>query len=81
MTLNACMSTLAVANSLRSRYNLKVSPVETVDLPAHLRLLFLLPDNPSRGDYKRLAQHTTYVHMYSKHPDPEHEPLDPVLVW
>jgi DNA replication licensing factor MCM7 len=79
--LNVCMSILAVANSLCSHYNPKVSPVETIDLPVHLCLLFLLLDNPSHDNYEWLAQHITYVHMYSKHPDPEHELLDLVLVW
>jgi DNA replication licensing factor MCM7 len=79
--LNMRMLILAMANSLCSHYNPKVSPVKTIDLPAHLRLLFLLLDNPLCNNYKQLAQHITYIHMYSKHPDPKHELLDPVLVW
>jgi DNA replication licensing factor MCM7 len=80
MTLNVHMSILAVANLLCSCYNPKVSPMETIDLPVHLCLLFLLLDNPLHDNYKQLAQHITYIHMYSKHLDPKHELLNPVLV-
>ena len=66
------------------RYNPKVSPVENNNLPAVLLscfdFLFLLLDKPLRDDDERLAQHVTYVYMYSKHPDLEYEPLNPALV-
>ncbi|KAI0293546.1 MCM-domain-containing protein [Russula brevipes] len=83
-TLNARASILAAANPLYGRYNPKVSPVENINLPAALLsrfdLLFLLLDKPSRDDDERLAHHVTHVHMYSKHPDLEYEPLDPGLM-
>jgi len=86
MTLNVRTSIQAVANPLYDCYNLKASLVETTDLPAALIILFQLAlfllDKPSHDDDdKRLAQHVTYVHMCSKHPDLEHKPLDPALVW
>ncbi|KII89182.1 hypothetical protein PLICRDRAFT_29538 [Plicaturopsis crispa FD-325 SS-3] len=83
-TLNARTSILAAANPLYGRYNPKVSPVENINLPAALLsrfdLLFLILDKPSREDDERLAQHVTFVHMYSRHPELEYEPVDPVLM-
>jgi len=83
--LKVCMSIQAMANPLYDCYNLKVSLVETTDLPAALIILFQLAlfllDKPScDDDNKQLAQHVTYVHMCSKHPDLKHKPLDLALV-
>ncbi|KAK0463768.1 DNA replication licensing factor MCM7 [Desarmillaria tabescens] len=83
-TLNARTSILAAANPLYGRYNPKVSPVENINLPAALLsrfdLLFLILDKPSRDEDERLAQHVTYVHMYNKHPELDHEPVDPNIM-
>lgn len=83
-TLNARTSILAAANPLYGRYNPKVSPVENINLPAALLsrfdLMFLILDKPSRDDDERLAQHVTHVHMYNKHPDLEHTPIDPTVM-
>ncbi|KAK0211085.1 MCM2/3/5 family-domain-containing protein [Desarmillaria ectypa] len=83
-TLNARTSILAAANPLYGRYNPKVSPVENINLPAALLsrfdLLFLILDKPSRDEDERLAQHVTYVHMFNKHPELDHEPVDPNIM-
>ncbi|KDQ33031.1 hypothetical protein PLEOSDRAFT_1033539 [Pleurotus ostreatus PC15] len=80
-TLNARTSILAAANPLYGRYNTKVSPNENINLPAALLsrfdLLFLILDKPSREDDERLAQHVTYVHMHSRHPQLDIEPVEP----
>jgi DNA replication licensing factor MCM7 len=79
-TLNARTSILAAANPLYGRYNTKVSPNENINLPAALLsrfdLLFLLLDKPDSDDDRRLAEHVTYVHMHSEHPQLEYEPID-----
>jgi DNA replication licensing factor MCM7 len=83
-TLNARTSILAAANPLYGRYNPKISPVDNINLPAALLsrfdLLFLILDTPNRDDDERLAQHVTYVHMFSEHPPLEHDPIDPLLM-
>ncbi|KAK0228888.1 MCM2/3/5 family-domain-containing protein [Armillaria fumosa] len=83
-TLNARTSILAAANPLYGRYNPKVSPVENINLPAALLsrfdLLFLILDKPSRDEDERLAQHVTFVHMFNKHPELDHEPVDPNIM-
>lgn len=83
-TLNARTSILAAANPLYGRYNTKVSPVENINLPAALLsrfdLMFLILDKPSRENDERLAEHVTYVHMFNKHPDLEHNIVDPVTM-
>lgn len=83
-TLNARTSILAAANPLYGRYNTKISPVENINLPAALLsrfdLLFLILDKPNRDDDERLAEHVTFVHMHNRHPELEHEPVDPVLM-
>ncbi|KAJ7217212.1 MCM2/3/5 family-domain-containing protein [Mycena pura] len=83
-TLNARASILAAANPLYGRYNPKISPVENINLPAALLsrfdLLFLILDKPLRDDDERLAQHVTYVHMHNRHPDLEHEVVEPNLM-
>jgi DNA replication licensing factor MCM7 len=83
-TLNARTSILAAANPLYGRYNPKVSPVENINLPAALLsrfdVMFLILDTPSREDDERLAQHITFVHMYSTAPELEFEPVDPKLM-
>ncbi|CAG8890932.1 unnamed protein product [Penicillium egyptiacum] len=74
-TLNARTSILAAANPLYGRYNPRVSPVENINLPAALLsrfdVMFLLLDTPSREGDEELANHVTYVHMHSKHPESE----------
>ncbi len=83
-TLNARTSILAAANPLYGRYNPRVSPVDNINLPAALLsrfdILFLILDTPARDDDERLAQHVTYVHMYSEHPELSVEPLEPTLM-
>ena len=83
-TLNARTSILAAANPLYGRYNPKVSPVENINLPAALLsrfdVIFLILDTPSRDDDERLAQHVTYVHMHSTHPELDFEPIEPALM-
>ena len=74
-TLNARTSILAAANPLYGRYNTRISPVENINLPAALLsrfdVLFLMLDQPSRDADEQLAQHVTFVHMNSKHPEAE----------
>jgi DNA replication licensing factor MCM7 len=83
-TLNARTSILAAANPLYGRYNPKVSPVENINLPAALLsrfdLLFLILDKPSRDEDERLAQHVTYVHMHNRHPELEHDVIEPNIM-
>ena len=83
-TLNARTSILAAANPLYGRYNTKLSPVDNINLPAALLsrfdIMFLILDKASHDEDERLAQHVTYVHMHSKHPDLEYEPIDPKLM-
>lgn len=80
-TLNARTSILAAANPLYGRYNPKVSPVENINLPAALLsrfdILFLILDKPDRESDERMAKHVAYVHQTSRHPEMEHEPIDP----
>jgi DNA replication licensing factor MCM7 len=83
-TLNARTSILAAANPLYGRYNPKVSPVENINLPAALLsrfdLLFLILDKPNKDDDERLAHHVTYVHMFNRHPELDHDPVEPLLM-
>jgi DNA replication licensing factor MCM7 len=83
-TLNARTSILAAANPLYGRYNPKISPVENINLPAALLsrfdVLFLILDTPARDDDERLAQHITFVHMFSHAPELEFEAIDPKLM-
>lgn len=83
-TLNARTSILAAANPLYGRYNPKVSPVENINLPAALLsrfdILFLILDTPARDEDERLAQHVAFVHMNSRHPDMDFEPLEPQMI-
>lgn len=83
-TLNARTSVLAAANPLFGRYNIKLSPVDNINLPAALLsrfdVMFLILDKPNRDDDERLAQHVTYVHMHNEHPELEYKPIDPVLM-
>ncbi|KAG9125137.1 Mcm2-7 hexameric complex component [Ceratobasidium sp. 392] len=83
-TLNARTSIVAAANPLYGRYNLKVSPVENINLPAALLsrfdLMFLILDKPSRDEDERLAQHVTHVHMHGRHPELEFTPVEPTLM-
>ena len=83
-TLNARTSILAAANPLYGRYNPKVSPVENINLPAALLsrfdLLFLILDKPSRDEDERLAEHVTFVHMHNRHPELEHDVVEPATM-
>ncbi|CCG80809.1 MCM complex subunit Mcm7 [Taphrina deformans PYCC 5710] len=83
-TLNARTSILAAANPLYGRYNPRISPVDNINLPAALLsrfdILFLILDTPARDEDERLAQHVAYVHMHSRHPDMDFEPLDPSMI-
>lgn len=76
-TLNARTSILAAANPAYSRYNPKKSPTENINLPAALLsrfdLLFLLLDRADSVKDRELAEHVTYVHRYSKHPETQHK--------
>jgi DNA replication licensing factor MCM7 len=66
-TLNARTAILAAANPVFSRYSIKHSLLENVNLPAALLsrfdLLFLLLDRPSIESDTALANHIAYVHM------------------
>ncbi|CBQ71587.1 probable DNA replication licensing factor [Sporisorium reilianum SRZ2] len=83
-TLNARTSILAAANPLYGRYNPRVSPVDNINLPAALLsrfdILYLILDTPTRDDDERLAQHVTYVHMHSAHPQLEFDVISPLLM-
>ena len=83
-TLNARTSILAAANPLYGRYNPRVSPVDNINLPAALLsrfdILYLILDSPSRDDDERLAQHVTYVHMYSAPPVQAQDVVPPHLL-
>lgn len=83
-TLNARTSVLAAANPIYGRYNPKLTPVENINLPAALLsrfdLMFLILDKPDRDLDERLARHVTFVHMHNRHPELDHEPVDPVLM-
>ena len=83
-TLNARTSILAAANPLYGRYNTKLSPVENINLPAALLsrfdLLFLILDKASRDEDERLAEHVTYVHMHSRHPDLDVDVIEPTVM-
>uniref|UniRef100_A0A060T1E7 DNA replication licensing factor MCM7 n=1 Tax=Blastobotrys adeninivorans TaxID=409370 RepID=A0A060T1E7_BLAAD len=83
-TLNARTSILAAANPLQGRYNEKIAPNENINLPAALLsrfdILFLLVDKTDRQQDERLANHVAYVHMHSRHPEMDFEPLDPAVM-
>ncbi|OHS96091.1 DNA replication licensing factor mcm7-B [Tritrichomonas foetus] len=65
-TLNARTAILAAANPMYSRYNVKKSLLENVNLPAALLsrfdLLFLLLDKPRVESDTALANHIAFVH-------------------
>lgn len=65
-TLNARTAILAAANPMYSRYNVKKSLLENVNLPAALLsrfdILFLLLDRPSIESDTALANHIAFVH-------------------
>ncbi|KTW32038.1 DNA replication licensing factor MCM7 [Pneumocystis jirovecii RU7] len=83
-TLNARTSILAAANPLYGRYNPRVTPADNINLPAALLsrfdILFLILDTPTKDEDERLARHVSFVHMNSRHPDMNFEPLDPVMI-
>ena len=80
-TLNARTSVLAAANPAYSRYNPSKTPEENINLPAALLsrfdLLWLILDNATHEHDRRLAEHVTYVHRFSSHPELEVEALEP----
>jgi DNA replication licensing factor MCM7 len=71
-TLNARTAILAAANPVFSRYNVKHTLLENVNLPAALLsrfdLLFLLLDRPSIESDTALANHIAFVHMNREAP-------------
>lgn len=83
-TLNARTAILAAANPLYGRYNPRISPVDNINLPAALLsrfdILYLLLDTPSREADERLAEHVTYVHMYSAPPVDESDTVRPAVL-
>merc|ERR1719162_422237 len=80
-TLNARTSVLAAANPAYSRYNPSKTPEENINLPAALLsrfdLLWLILDKATHEHDRRLAEHVTYVHRFSSHPELEFEALEP----
>lgn len=83
-TLNARASILAAANPLYGRYNPRLSPFENINLPAALLsrfdIMFVILDKPDRERDENLAEHVTYVHMFSKQPEATLKPLDATTV-
>jgi DNA replication licensing factor MCM7 len=83
-TLNARTSVLAAANPLLGRFKTNLSPLENINLPAALLsrfdIIFLILDNPTQDGDEKLAQHVTYVHRFSKHPEMETVPLSPTMI-
>jgi DNA replication licensing factor MCM7 len=71
-TLNARTAILAAANPVYSRYNVKHTLLENVNLPAALLsrfdLLFLLLDRPSIESDTALANHIAFVHVNREAP-------------
>ncbi|KAG5880468.1 hypothetical protein JTB14_000573 [Gonioctena quinquepunctata] len=71
--LNARVSILAAANPAYGRYNPKRTIEQNIQLPAALLsrfdLLWLIQDKADRDNDLKLAEHITYVHQHSKHPD------------
>jgi len=80
-TLNARTCILAAANPVFGRWNPKISVEKNLGLPAALLsrfdLVFKLLDRPNEQFDLSLAQHVTHVHMHSKPPDLDTEPLQP----
>lgn len=78
-TLNARVSILAAANPAYGRYNPKRTIEQNIQLPAALLsrfdLLWLIQDKPDKENDKRLADHITHVHMYSKEPQASFDPM------
>ena len=83
-TLNARTSILAAANPIYGRYNPKLSPVENINLPAALLsrfdIMFLILDKPNKDADQELARHVTHVHMFNRHPELEHDPVNPEIM-
>ena len=83
-TLNARTSILAAANPLYGRYNPRLSPVDNINLPAALLsrfdILYLMLDAPTRENDERLAQHVTFVHMFSAPPPRAQDVIPPPLL-
>eukprot|EP00939_MAST-03C_sp_MAST-3C-sp1_P000076 g76.t1 len=77
-TLNARTAILAAANPLYGRYNLSKSPSQNINLETALLsrfdLIFLLLDKPSEDNDRKLAEHITFVHRNSQHPELEFQP-------
>jgi len=74
-TLNARTSILASANPINSRYDLKKSVVENIQLPPTLLsrfdLIYLILDQPNETADRRLAQHL--VSLYYKDREADHK--------
>lgn len=80
-TLNARTAILAAANPLYGRYDLSKTPSQNINLETALLsrfdLIFLLLDKPCEDNDRKLAEHITYVHRMSQHPELEFEPFSP----
>ncbi|XP_049850703.1 uncharacterized protein LOC126323746 isoform X2 [Schistocerca gregaria] len=82
--LNARTSILAAANPTYSRYNVRKSLHDNINLSASLLsrfdLLFLLLDQPNSEHDRELALHVTHVHRFGQHPAFGFEPLEPTVL-
>ncbi len=80
-TLNARTSILAAANPAYGRWYRARTVAENVNLPPALLsrfdLLFVLLDVPDYQSDSQLAEHITYVHMHSTHPEIEQGHYEP----
>ncbi len=69
-TLNARTSILACANPINSKFDVNLSVVENVNLPAPLMsrfdLLYLILDKPNERDDRKLAQHLVSLYLTDK---------------
>ncbi|KAJ1650808.1 DNA replication licensing factor MCM7 [Dispira simplex] len=83
-TLNARTAILAAANPAYGRYDPRRSPSENINLPASLLsrfdILFLILDHPTFDSDLLLAQHVSYVHMHSTHPELGFPVVEPQLI-
>jgi DNA replication licensing factor MCM4 len=74
-TLNARTSILACANPINSKFDIRLSVPENVNLPPPLLsrfdLLYLILDKPNERDDRRLAQHlvSLYLHDHTSETD------------
>ncbi len=81
-TLNARTSILASANPVNSRYDLKKSVVDNINLPPTLLsrfdLIYLIIDQPNEFTDRRLAQHLVSL-FYQEAEDSNSEKLNDVI--